>query len=110
MHDLPHNAAARGLEVSLRNVLQNKLLKAQVRYDALQLGVLLLELLQSPSLVYLQSAILLAPPVVRLVRDSGFLASQLRRLLVRHRHFNLTKQVHHLLGTMLLSSCHIPLL
>ena len=109
-HDLPHNAVARGLEVSLRDVLQHKLLKAQVRYDALQLRILLLKLLQPPRLVDLQPAILLAPPVVRLVRDRRFLTSQRSRLPIRDRHFNLTKQIHHLLRTMLLPSCHKALL
>jgi hypothetical protein len=100
----PHNAVARGLEVSLRDVLQHQLLETQVRYQALQLRVLLLQLFQPPGLVHLQPAILTTPTVVRLLRDLRFLASLRSRLPVRDPYLYLTQQVHHLLRRMPLPS------
>ena len=89
---------------------KHQLLQAQLRHQPLQLRVLLLQLFQPPRLIHLQPAVLLAPPVVGLLRDPGLLACLRRRLPVRDRHFNLPQQVHHLLRRMLLSSCHIQLL
>lgn len=65
-----------------------------------------LAILQPPGLVDLQPAVLLALPVVRLVRDQRFLTSHCRRLFIRNRHFDLPQQVHHLLRTMLFPACH----
>jgi hypothetical protein len=70
-HDLPHNAAVQGLDVSRGDVLQHQLLQAQLTHQSLQLAVLLLQLLQTPSLVHLQPTVLLAPPVVRLLSFSA---------------------------------------
>jgi hypothetical protein len=64
---------AQGLEVSLRDVLQHQLVQAQLSHQPLQLRVLLLQLLQTPSLIHLQPAELLAPAVVGLLRDQRLL-------------------------------------
>jgi hypothetical protein len=58
-----------GPYISLRDVLQNELVQAQLSHQALQLRVLLLKLLKPPRLVYLQTAELLAPAGVGLLSD-----------------------------------------
>jgi len=52
-HGSPHNAVVQGLEVSRNDVLQHKLLQAQLRDQPFQFRVLLLQLLQPPRLVHL---------------------------------------------------------
>jgi hypothetical protein len=42
---MPHNGVTQGLEVSPRKVLQHQIIQTQVRYQTLQLRVLLLKLL-----------------------------------------------------------------
>src|SRR5258705_8217564 len=61
---------------------------------------------QPPSLVHLQSTVLLAPTVVRLLYDLGFLARLRQRLAIRYSNLNLPQQVHDLLRCMLLASRH----
>ena len=52
-HAIPHNAAARGLEVSLRHIAQNLLLQGKFSNPPLQLTVLFLQLLEPLRLVQL---------------------------------------------------------
>ncbi len=58
-----------GPYISRCDVFQHQLLKAQFADQTLQLRIFLLEFLQTPRLVYLQAAVLLAPPVVRLFHN-----------------------------------------
>src|ERR1700722_658824 len=106
----PHSAVARGLEVSRGDVLQHQIIQAQVRHQTLQLPVLLLKLLHPLRLVDLQPAILLAPAEICLLHDLRLLARLCSRLPVGYRHFDLSKQVHHLLWLIPLTSCHLALL
>ncbi len=62
--------------------------------------------LQPPSLIHLQAAVLLAPAIVGLFHDPCLAAGLIGRLPVRNCHFDLTKQVHHLLRLVLLPTCH----
>jgi hypothetical protein len=57
-------------------------------------------------LIRLQASELLAPAIVRLLGDQRIFAGLSRRLPIRHRYFNLSKQTHDLLRCMLLPSCH----
>ena len=107
MHGLLRSVVAQGLEVSRGEVLQHKVIQAQVRYQALQLGVLLLQFLQPLRLVHLQPTVLLAPTEVRLLNDTGFLTSQSSRLPVRDHYLNLPQQIYHLLRLVLLASSHM---
>ena len=108
VHGLQRCVVAQGLEVSRGEVLQHKVVQAQVRNQTLQLRVLLLQLLQPLRLVYLQPAVLLAPTEVRLLYDPGFLTCQSRRLPVCYGHFDLTQQIYHLLRLVFLSSSYKP--
>src|ERR1700733_8866807 len=67
-----------------------------VRYQTLLFGVLLLKLLKPPRLIHLQASELLAPAIVRLLGDQRIFAGLSRRLPIRHRYFNLSKQTHDL--------------
>lgn len=90
----PHSVVAPGLEASRGDVLQHRLLQAQLIHQSVQLGVFLLQLLQPPRLIYLHPAIFLAPTIVRPLHDTGFLARLGRHLSVGYRHFHLPQQVH----------------
>ncbi len=58
---------------------------------------------------YLQAAILLAPAVVRLLRDPTLTARYRGRLPVCNRNLDLSQQAHNLLSRMLPSSRHLHL-
>src|SRR3954452_3122136 len=60
---------ARGLEVSPGCLLQDQLVQREVRNRSAQPRVLSLEILQSLDLIALQPAKLLAPPVIRDLRN-----------------------------------------
>src|SRR5271156_2006776 len=96
-----------GPYISLRDVLQHQVVQTQVRNQTLQLGVLLLKLLQPLRLVHLQPTVLLAPAEVRLLHDPSFLTRQSRRLAVRDRDLDLPQQIYHLLRLVLLASSHM---
>jgi hypothetical protein len=64
-----HCAVVRGLEVSQGYVIQYQLIQAQLRYQALQLGVLSLKLLQSPGLIHLKTSIFLTPTELGLLHN-----------------------------------------
>src|SRR5208337_4048789 len=76
----PHGHAPRrtdvapGLEVSLRNILQDLFVQRQLRDQPFQLAVFFLQFLQSLGLVHLQAAVFLPPAVKRLDGDRGFFA------------------------------------
>src|ERR1700710_838620 len=76
-------------------------------YQTLQLGVLLLKLLQSLRLVHLQPTVLLTPAEVRLLHNTGFLTRHSSRLPVRDRDLDLPQQIYHLLRLVLLASSHM---
>jgi len=97
VHALPHNAAAQGLEVSLRHLAQNLLLQGKFSHQPLQPAVLFLQLLQPLRLVELQPAKLLPPAIVRLGRDLSIPSGLRRGLAVRNLHFDLPEQVDNLL-------------
>ena len=62
----PAQPVPQGLEVSLSQLLERRLLQFRLREQPLQARVLLLELLQPLRVVGLQAAVLVPPPVVRL--------------------------------------------
>jgi hypothetical protein len=62
-----------GPYISRDEVLQHKVVQAQIRHPTFQLPVLLLQFLQAPRLVHLQATVLLTPSEVRLLHDPGFL-------------------------------------
>ena len=68
-HAPTHNAAAHGLEVSLRHVAQNLLLQRKLSHQPLQPAVLFFQVLQLLRLVQLQPAKFLPPPIVGLFTD-----------------------------------------
>src|SRR5690606_9199653 len=96
---------ARGSEVSPRSLRQDQLVQCQISHRLAKPFVLLLELLQLPALVTAHAAILLAPPVIRQLRNAD-LANR-----IRHRHplaaqnFNLPKLRDNLVGLVSLV-CH----
>src|SRR5690606_5074387 len=95
----------RGSEVSPRSLRQDQLVQCQISHRLAKPFVLLLELLQLPELVTAHAAILLAPPVIRQLRNAD-LANR-----IRHRHplaaqnFNLPKLRDDLVGLVSLV-CH----
>jgi len=66
------NAAARGLEVSLRHVAQNLLLQGKFSHQPFQPGILLLQLLQLAGLIDFQPSLLLLPAIESLLRNPRF--------------------------------------
>src|ERR1022692_3898132 len=96
-HALRRTDVAPGLEVSLRNILQDLLVQRQLRDQPFQLAVLLLQFFQSLRLVHLQTAVFLPPAVERLHGDLGFLAGLWGGFSVRDAHFNLPQHRHDLL-------------
>ena len=72
-------SAARGLEVSLCHVLEDLLLEPQFCHQLLELGILLLQLLEPLGLLQLQPAVLLASAVVGLLGSARL--PRIRRLL-----------------------------
>jgi hypothetical protein len=97
VHALPHNVAARGLEVSLRHVPQNPLLQGKFSHQSLQPAVLLLQFLQPFRLVELQPAKFLPPPLVGLFTDAYLPGRLGRSLAVGYLDFNLPQQIHNLI-------------
>ncbi len=65
----PHSAGAPGSEVSLRDLPEGVDLELLVGDDALETGVLLGQVLEALGVVCLEAPILLAPPVIGLLRD-----------------------------------------
>jgi len=61
---------APGLEVSLRNILEDLLVQRQLRHQPFQLAVLLLQLFQSLRLVHLQTAVFLLKGFDK-IKDEG---------------------------------------
>src|SRR5271156_456113 len=88
---------APGLEVSLRNILQDLLVQRQLRHQSLQLAVLFLQFLQPLRLVHLQPAVFLSPAVERLHGDGGLFAGLWSGFSVRDADFNLPQHRHDLL-------------
>jgi hypothetical protein len=102
MHALPHSGVAQGLEVSLRNILENLLFQRQPRHHSLELCVLFFQFLQSFCLIQLQAAVFFPPAVERPYRDFSFLSGLRGELSVRNSHFDLTQYRHDL-------CCFVPL-
>src|SRR5713226_1447368 len=98
----PRTDVAQGLEVSLRNILQDLFVQCQLRDQPLQLAILPLQFLQSLRLVHLQPAVLLPPAVERLHCDLRFLAGLWGGFSVRDAYFDLPQHRHDLL-------CFVPL-
>ena len=96
-----------GPYISRGEVLQHKVIQAQVRHQTLQLRVLLLQLFQPLRLVYLQATVLLTPTEVRLLHDPGLLRRLRRRLAIRYRYFDLSQHIYHLLRLVLLAPSHM---
>src|SRR5208337_2506328 len=88
---------APGLEVSLRNILQDLFVQRQLRDQPFQLAVFFLQFLQSLGLVHLQAAVFLPPAVKRLDGDRGFFAGLWGGFSVRDADFNLPQHRHDLL-------------
>jgi hypothetical protein len=85
------------LAVTFRNILQHPLVQRQLRYQPLQLAVLLLQFFQPIRLVHLQPAVLLPPAVEHLHCDLGFLAGLWGGFSVRDAYFDLPQHRHDLL-------------
>src|SRR5262249_2532404 len=98
----PRPGAARGLEVSRGDVLKNLLLERELCHQALELEVLLLQLLHPLRLVELQPAVFFAPAVVALLGDPGIAAGLWRAIAVGHLHLDLSQQTDDLFGLVLL--------
>ena len=69
-HALRRTDVAPGLEVSLRNILEDLLVQRQLRHQPFQLAVLLLQLFQSLGLVHLQTAVFLLKGFDK-IKDEG---------------------------------------
>jgi hypothetical protein len=72
-HDSRHIVAAQGLEILRGDGLKHELVQTQLGDEPLQLRVLLVEVLQTPRLIHLQAAELLAPAIVGLLCGECFL-------------------------------------
>ena len=93
----PRCACAAGSEVSLGGLLEDRVVQVRVRQQTLQARILTLELLQALGLIYSQSSVLLAPPVVRLLRDLELSADRRDRLPLRKFDLGRTQLVDDLL-------------
>ena len=87
-----HSAGdARGLEVSLGGFLQDQFIQRQIGDGSPEMCVLPLELLEASGLPNLQAAVLLAPPIVRLLGDAQGPARFWHRVTARQADFSLTQ-------------------
>ena len=77
------------LQVSLSSIVQNLILKRQVGDQLLQPAVLLLQLLQLPGVLDVQTSVFLSVPVVALLSQTCFLAGRGNALAVALQHLNL---------------------
>ena len=73
----------KGLEVSLSDLLKDQLVERQIRYRTSQPRILLLQILQAPGLINLQTAILATPTAVTLLRYPKATADQTDLLALR---------------------------
>src|SRR6188768_1937520 len=89
---------ARGLEVSPGCLLQDQLVQRQVGNRSAQPRVLSLEILQSLDLIALEPAKLLAPAVVRDLRNPNRAYRFGNALPLRHQHIHLAQLRNNLLG------------
>jgi hypothetical protein len=78
------------LQVSLSSIVQNLILKRQVGDQLLQPAVLLLQLLQLPGVLDVQTSVFLSVPVVALLSQTCFLAGRGNALAVALQHLNLS--------------------
>jgi hypothetical protein len=85
----PRTDVAQGLQVSLRDILQNLFVQRQLRHQPFQLAVLFLQFFHPLRLVHLQAAVFLPPALEGLDCDLGFFASLWGGLSVRDANFNL---------------------
>lgn len=97
VHALPHNAAARGLQVSLRHVAQDLLLQSKFSHEPLQPAVFSFQFLQPLRWIELEPAKLLPPAIVRLCGDPRIPAGLRGGFPVGNLHLHLSQQVHNLL-------------
>ena len=79
-------AGARGSEVSLRGLFEDQLVQCQIGNRSLETRILLLELLEPTGLVDLQPAVLTAPPVVCLPRNTNLATHLTDRPALRQKH------------------------
>src|SRR3546814_2176047 len=77
-HDRCSAVAARGSEVSPSGLLQDQLVERQIRDRPPEPEILLLQVLHPPGLVGLQTAILLAPAIIRSEEHTSELQSLMR--------------------------------
>lgn len=98
LHQQPAGAA-RGLQVSLRNVLQDLLFERKIGHQLLQPAVLLLQLLQLPGLLDVQTTVFLSLPVVALLGQTRLLAGCGNTLALTLQDLNLPQLRNDLLGS-----------
>src|SRR3974390_1735194 len=99
---------APGLEVSLRNILQNLLVQRQFRHQSLELPVFFFQFFEPLRLLHFQTAVFVAPAVERLHCDGRLFAGLWGGLSVGDADFNLPQHRHDLLWLVPLDG-HDPL-
>ena len=87
------------LQVSLSNIVQNLFFKRQIGDQLLEPIVLLLQLLQLPGLLDVQTSVFLSVPVVALLSQTCFLAGRGKPLTVSLQHLNLPQLRYDLLSS-----------
>src|SRR4029077_7750395 len=85
------SGVARGLQFSLGDIPQHLLLQRQIGDKLLQPPVLILKLLQPLGLINVETAVLLAPAIKRLLGRSDFLASHCDVFALALQHLNLAQ-------------------
>src|SRR4249919_1543305 len=90
---------ARGLQFSVGDISQHLLLQRQIGDKLLQPPVFILELLQALGLINVQTAVLLAPAIKRLLRRSNFFAGSSDVLTLTLQHLDLPQLGDNLLST-----------
>ena len=88
---------ARGLQFSLRNILEHLLFERQIGDQLLQSAILVLELLEPLSLHNIETAVLSTPSITGLLGRAGFLAGCRHALTLSLQHLNLPELRHALL-------------
>jgi hypothetical protein len=90
--DQPHHGGVKGLEVSLSDLLEDQLVERQIRYRTPQPRVLLLQIIQAPDLVNLQTAILATPAVATLLLQPKTTTDHTDPRALRQTHLGLTQK------------------
>lgn len=103
-HARPLHGAAAGSEVSLRDLLQNRVVEVGVREQPLEAAVLPFKVFQPLGLLDPQAVVLPSPAIVRLLGDLQLLADVLDVSTLAEEYLGFTQLENDLFGGVMLAA------